>query len=95
VDRAKQLVHRDKLHPSVIMWSLGNEAFYGKNHTAMVQWIKKFDPTRPIHYEPDVEADHVDVYSRMYAPVDDIIAFAEDASKKDKPLVLCEYIHGA
>ncbi|KXL47922.1 glycoside hydrolase family 2 protein [Acidomyces richmondensis BFW] len=93
LDRAKQLVHRDKLHPSVIMWSLGNEAFYGSNHTKMAEWIKSYDPTRPVHYEPDVEADHVDMYSRMYPNVADIIAFADDASTKNKPMVLCEYIH--
>ena len=92
VDRAKQVVHRDHLHPSVIMWSLGNEAFYGRNHTAMRDWIKSYDPTRPIHYEPDTDAEHMDLYSRMYPHVDEIIAFAKDKSKT-KPLVLCEYIH--
>lgn len=93
LDRAKQLVHRDKLHPSVIMWSLGNEAFYGRNHTAMAEWIKSYDSTRPVHYEPDVEADHMDMYSRMYPHVADIIAFAGDTSTKNKPMVLCEFIH--
>lgn len=46
VDRAKQMVQRDKLHPSVIIWSLGNESFYGRNHTAMVEYIRQHDPTR-------------------------------------------------
>ncbi|KAF7187569.1 Beta-galactosidase [Pseudocercospora fuligena] len=92
LDRAKQLVHRDKLHPSVIIWSLGNEAFYGRNHTAMTEWIKKFDSTRLVHYEPDLEAIHVDMHSRMYPYIDEIVAFGKDKSKV-KPLVLCEYIH--
>lgn len=92
VDRAVQLVYRDKLHPSVIMWSLGNEAFYGRNHVAMAEWIRSYDPTRLIHYEPDLEAEVMDMHSRMYPYLDDIISFAEDASKT-KPLVLCEYIH--
>nr|POE87267.1 beta-galactosidase [Quercus suber] len=93
LDRAQNLVHRDKLHPCIVMWSLGNEAFYGQNHTAMAKWIHKFDPTRPVHYEPDYNADFVDLYSRMYASVDDIISFAKDKTTKKKPLVLCEYVH--
>ncbi|GIZ36647.1 hypothetical protein CKM354_000011600 [Cercospora kikuchii] len=92
LDRAQHLVHRDKLHPSVIIWSLGNEAFYGQNHTAMTEWIHNYDPTRLVHYEPDLEAKHVDMHSRMYPEISDIIKFAED-KKSDKPLVLCEYIH--
>lgn len=92
IDRAKQLVHRDKIHPSVVIWSLGNEAFYGRNHIAMRDWIKEYDPTRLIHYEPDLEATTMDMHSRMYPDIKDIIAFANDNSKT-KPLVLCEYIH--
>ncbi|KAK0328525.1 hypothetical protein LTR82_000456 [Friedmanniomyces endolithicus] len=94
LDRAKQLVHRDKNHTSVIMWSLGNEAFYGRNHTAMRDWIKSEDPTRLIHYEPDQEAEYMDMYSRMYPDIADIISLAEkDCKQNKKPLVLCEYIH--
>jgi len=92
IDRAVQLVYRDKLHPSVIMWSLGNEAFYGRNHVAMAEWIRSYDPTRLIHYEPDLEAEVMDMHSRMYPYMETIINFAEDTSKT-KPLVLCEYIH--
>ncbi|KAI0444693.1 beta-galactosidase [Xylaria telfairii] len=92
VDRAVQLVRRDQLHPSVIMWSLGNEAFYGRNHVAMYNWIKSYDDSRPIHYEADIYADTMDMYSRMYPPVDEMIEFANDKSKT-KPLILCEYIH--
>ena len=92
LDRAVQLVYRDKLHPSVIMWSLGNEAFYGRNHVAMAEWIRSYDPTRLIHYEPDLDAEVMDMHSRMYPYMKTIIDFAEDTSKT-KPLVLCEYIH--
>ena len=72
--------------------ALENEAFYGRNHTAMAEWIKSYDPTRLIHYEPDIEAEHVDMYSRMYPRLEDIIDFAKDKTKT-KPLVLCEFIH--
>ena len=92
VDRAKQMVQRDKLHPSVVIWSLGNESFYGRNHTAMVEYIRAHDPTRLVHYEPDLDAEDVDMHSTMYPYLDVITKFAEDKSKK-KPLVLCEYIH--
>ncbi|KAI0475218.1 beta-galactosidase [Xylariaceae sp. FL0804] len=92
VDRAVQMVRRDQPHPSVIIWSLGNEAFFGRNHVAMYDWIKAYDDSRPVHYEADIYADTMDMYSRMYPPIEQIIDFAQDESKT-KPLVLCEYIH--
>lgn len=92
VDRAQQLAVRDKNHPSVIMWSLGNEAYYGSNFQAMYDWIREYDDTRVVHYEGDRNAETVDVYSEMYPSIDFIENFAKDTSKK-KPLVLCEYIH--
>ncbi|KAI0201453.1 beta-galactosidase [Astrocystis sublimbata] len=92
VDRAVQLVRRDHLHPSVIIWSLGNEAFFGRNHVAMYDWIKSFDDSRPVHYEADIYADTVDMYSRMYPPVEEILEFAHDKTKT-KPLILCEFVH--
>ncbi len=52
IDRASRMCLRDKNHPSIIMWSLGNEAGSGPNHAAMAAWVKDFDMTRPLHYEP-------------------------------------------
>ncbi|OTA99143.1 glycoside hydrolase family 2 protein [Hypoxylon sp. CI-4A] len=92
VDRAKQLVRRDQLHPSVIIWSLGNEAFFGRNHKSMYDWIKSYDDSRPVHYEADIYAETMDMYSMMYPPIETIVDFAKDDSKT-KPLVLCEFIH--
>ncbi|KAF1846018.1 glycoside hydrolase family 2 protein [Cucurbitaria berberidis CBS 394.84] len=92
VDRAEALVKRDQLHPSIIIWSLGNEAFFGQNFKAMYEHIKAYDDSRPIHYEADIYAETMDMYSRMYPPIDEIVKFAEDKSKM-KPLVLCEFIH--
>ena len=51
MDRAVRMAERDKNHPSVIFWSLGNESGYGANHAAMAAWLHEFDPTRPVHYE--------------------------------------------
>lgn len=93
VDRARQAVTRDKNHPSVIMWSLGNEAWYGQNHQAMYDFIHECDPTRLIHYESDYDAKTVDVFSRMYASVDEITEFATQSESWEKPLVLCEFLH--
>jgi beta-galactosidase len=92
VDRARQLVQRDKNHPSIILWSLGNEAFYGRNHQAMYDYIKSVDDTRLIHYEGDWFAQTADIYSRMYSPVAEIIEFAREKDWK-KPHVLCEFAH--
>lgn len=91
VDRAEQLIKRDQLHPSIICWSLGNEAFFGRNFKAMYDHIKAYDNSRPIHYEADIYAETMDMYSRMYPPISEIIEFGEDKSKT-KPLVLCEFV---
>jgi beta-galactosidase len=67
VDRATRMVARDRNHPSVILWSLGNEAGVGDNIGHMAAAIRALDSSRPIHYEGDWSCRHVDVYSRMYA----------------------------
>jgi len=72
LDRAIRMAERDKNHPCVIFWSLGNESGYGPNQAAMSAWLHEFDPTRPVHYEgaqgsPDPST--VDVISRFYPRV--------------------------
>ena len=72
LDRAIRMAERDKNHPSIIFWSLGNESGYGPNQAAMSAWLHEFDPTRPVHYEgaqgqPDPS--YVDVISRFYPRV--------------------------
>jgi len=94
VERMRQLVHRDKNHPCVIIWSLGNEAFYGQNHKAMYEWVKEIDPTRPVHYEGDVKATSADMLSYMYMPVEELVERAiEEEDNFQKPIILCEYAH--
>ena len=98
VDRMIQVVQRDKNHPSIIMWSLGNEAFYGRNHKAMYDYAKSVDPGRLVHYEGDEKAVSADMFSYMYPPVDKLISLSETEGvdsdgKFEKPVILCEYAH--
>ncbi len=92
IDRAVRLVERDKNHASIIMWSLGNESFFGRNHEAMAAWMRSHDPTRLIHYEGDRQAKVADVFSTMYTSVADLAKLGE-RTDLDKPHILCEYAH--
>ncbi|MEZ0536438.1 glycoside hydrolase family 2 TIM barrel-domain containing protein [Caldicellulosiruptoraceae bacterium PP1] len=92
IDRVKRMVKRDKNHPSVIMWSLGNESGYGQNHDKMAQWIRSYDLSRPIHYEGAFDSKVMDVVSVMYPN----IQFLEEQGKKEddkRPFFMCEYAH--
>ncbi|KAL4778882.1 glycosyl hydrolases family 2, TIM barrel domain-containing protein [Aspergillus varians] len=94
VDRAVQMVARDRNYACVVIWSLGNEAFYGQNHAAMYEVIKADDPTRPVHYEGDVDATTADMFSYMYPSVERISRLAEEEGDGfTEPIVLCEYGH--
>jgi beta-galactosidase len=104
VDRMRRTVERDKNHPSVIMWSLGNESGSGTNLAAMAAWTRERDASRPIHYEHDHSCADVDVYSRMYASHEEVAAIASrsekplddpalDERRRAMPFVQCEYAH--
>ena len=92
LDRAIRMVERDKNHPSIIIWSLGNEAGYGENFIAMADWIHQNDPTRFVHYEGGFDAPHLDIVSVMYPKIDFLI---EQGEKVDdpRPFLMCEYAH--
>lgn len=72
VDRARRMVERDKNHPAILLWSLGNESGTGRNLAAMGQWIKGRDPGRLIHYESDFAGAYTDVHSRMYPTLEEV-----------------------
>ncbi len=102
LDRISRMVTRDKNHPSVIAWSLGNESGYGTNHDDAAGWVRAYDASRPLHYEPaiaeDWNAGHnaTDIVCPMYAPISAIVEYATSGrrgSSRTRPLILCEYSH--
>lgn len=92
IDRAERMVRRDKNHPSVIFWSLGNESGFGSAFVEEGKFVKAYDPTRLIHYEEDRDASIADVYSTMYTRHHQLEMLGKDTSKP-KPHVVCEYAH--
>ena len=98
LERTQNMVERDKNHPSVILWSLGNESGYGPNHDATAGWIRGRDPSRPLHYEGAIRFDWngghraSDVVCPMYPELDTIVGWARE-SDDPRPMILCEYSH--
>ena len=106
LDRMQRTVERDKNHPSVIIWSLGNEAGTGQNLKQMADWVRGRDPARPVHYEGDHTCAYTDIYSRMYPNYLETEAIGaetgfifyldapQDAGRvRSKPFLMCEYAH--
>ena len=91
LDRVERMVVRDRNHPSVIVWSLGNEAGDGENFDAASEWVRETDPGRPILYEPAGDRDIVDIVAPMYARPYQVARHA--ASDSEKPFLLVEYAH--
>jgi beta-galactosidase len=105
--RMRRTVEVHKNHPSVILWSLGNEAGTGANLAAMAAWVHARDPGRPVHYEGDYRGVYTDVYSRMYPTVAESASIGTDgdltpllgatvpesARQRAKPCLWCEYAH--
>ncbi len=98
VDRVSRMARRDKNHPSVIIWSLGNESGYGTNHDAAAGWLRRYDPTRPLHYEGAIKWDWAsdqtasDLTCPMYPPISAIVGHARSGLQRH-PLILCEFSH--
>ncbi len=92
LDRMERMVEAYKNHPSIVIWSLGNESGFGCNHEAMAAWTRQRDPSRLIHYEGDYEEKIVDMVSRMYATPEKLVELAKKYDNK-RPVILCEYAH--
>lgn len=102
--RVTRMVQRDRNHPSIIIWSLGNESGHGANHDALYRWLKSEDPSRPVQYEGGgADTAATDIICPMYARVDQdqpFPAVPKWSIKKwlslpgeQRPLILCEYAH--
>ena len=97
VDRVRNAVEELKNHPSIILWSLGNEAGDGVNFEAAAAWVREHDPSRPIHYEQAHRRGYVDVFSPMYAWPQGVEEYCRSEEKKplaeQRPIIQCEYSH--
>jgi len=102
LDRGSRMVIRDRNHPSIVAWSLGNESGYGANHNLLASWMRKTDPSRPVHYEGSITlwrgfswADGravTDIVPPMYPSVESLVEWARTTTD-DRPLIMCEYAH--
>lgn len=91
MDRTVRMFERTKNHPSIIVWSLGNEAGDGVNFEATAAWLKEKDDSRPVQYEQAFEAPHTDIVCPMYPTPEALEAYAK--SDPYRPLIMCEYAH--
>ncbi len=95
LDRANSMYRRDRNHPCILIWSLGNESFGGRNIYEMHEAFRRWDTTRPVHYEGVIHDDRypetTDIVSSMYVPVNDIREYLQE--HRDKPYISCEYAH--
>ncbi len=91
LDRVKRMFARAKNHPSIIAWSIGNEAGNGENMQAAYHWLKEQDDTRPVQYEQAGTAENTDIVCPMYPKIATIELYAQTHS--DRPLIMCEYAH--
>lgn len=92
LDRERSLVERDKNHPSVIIWSLGNESGNGENFHKAYDLVKSLDPTRPVHYEQAWEEDNTDIVCPMYPSIEKMQEYAS-RTNPGRPFIMCEYAH--
>lgn len=91
LDRTIRMFERDKNHPSIVTWSLGNEAGNGENFFVTYKWLKDHDNTRPTQYEGATGYENTDIQAPMYMLIHNMIKYAENNPKR--PLIQCEYSH--
>lgn len=91
-DRIERMLERDKNHPSVIIWSMGNECGNGKVFYDGYSWIKQRDMSRPVLFEQALESWNTDIVSPMYPKIGYMKKYAADSTKK-RPFIMCEYAH--
>jgi beta-galactosidase len=98
VTRVSRMAERDKNHASIVLWSLGNESGHGRNHEAAAAWLRRYDPSRPLHYEGAIRYDWTsdqsisDITCPMYPPISAIVDHAKSGRQRH-PLIMCEFSH--
>ena len=96
ISRMTRMIERDKNHPAIIFWSLGNESAFGCNFRKMTDVAHEMDPTRLVHYEGDFDVESADVYSTMYTWIENPkkpYLMKDIIEKSKKPHIHCEYCH--
>ncbi len=93
IDRIERMVERDKNHPSIIIWSLGNESGFGVNFKKAYRWVKERDASRPVQYEPAWRTEYTDIAAPMYHQIEEMVAYVADG-ERTRPMIICEYAHG-
>ncbi len=91
LDRVQRMFQRSKNHPSIIIWSLGNEAGNGPNHVADYEWLKAHDSTRPVQYEGATHDSNSDLQVPMYSPIETLEDYV--SNNPARPFIMCEYAH--
>ena len=91
LDRTIRMFERDKNHPSIVIWSLGNESGNGQNFFETYKWLKKHDKTRPVQYEGAINYENTDIQAPMYWSIEAMIKYASENGSR--PLIQCEYAH--
>ncbi len=97
LDRVSNMLERDKNHPCIIFWSLGNETVDGEGFRKTAQWIRQRDNSRVINFDRNAKLDYVDVYAKMYTSPEGVEKFLRSqdnmSPSEQRPVVLCEYAH--
>jgi beta-galactosidase len=104
LERVKRMVLRDRNHPSILFWSLGNESGHGPHHDAAAAWARKADPSRLIHYEGAISRIQsnldwhdnplaTDIICPMYSSLEELRAWLTDPRRDRRPVIPCEYSH--